>query len=84
MSTADLIHVDDELREREARPQCECRHGPDETRCPREADFRVTVLCADDDCDAAAGVYLLCRECLDVWDRQWVRTGQLRLRVLPL
>ena len=85
MDTADLTHADSELLEgKEGEPACECVHDGDGTLCPAAAEVRVIVVCSDPGCDNAVGVYLLCRECLDVWEEQWVRTGELRLRVLPL
>jgi hypothetical protein len=63
---------------------CECRHRdrPD-GRCGGQAQMRVTVVCAAEGCDCAAGVYLICRECLSVWRRNARRDG-FRMRVRPL
>lgn len=84
METIDTLDLDLAPGRPSDRPPCECVHGDEEERCCDEAEFRVTVLCAAVDCTDAAGVYLLCGECLEVWDQQWVRTGELDIRVRPL
>ena len=66
------------------RSGCECSHSqrPD-GQCDRPVSVRVTVVCAADGCDCAAGVYLLCQECLSVWKKNARRHG-VRLRVKQL
>lgn len=68
----------------DTRPPCECRHGdrPD-ARCGAQATVRVTLVCAEEGCDCAAGVFLLCAKCLSVWRRR-SRGDGTRLRVRPL
>lgn len=69
---------------RDVRPPCECSHGDrPESRCGETATFRVTVECAAEGCDRAAGVYLICATCLSAWKRH-AREDGVRLRVRPL
>lgn len=72
----------------QASPGCECRHrqpdGPD-IGCGDTACFRVSVICAEEGCDCAAAVYLLCAECAHVWQRRSRSDPSApRLRVVPL
>ena len=63
---------------------CECGHADRPSgRCGAPAQVRVTVVCVAEGCDCAAGVYLICRECLSVWRRSARRDG-IRLRVRSL
>ena len=63
---------------------CECSHSDDpDERCGDEAVARVTVVCVAEGCDCAAGVYLLCRECLSARQETARREG-ITLRVTPL
>jgi hypothetical protein len=66
------------------RRPCECAHPDAPTGgCRREAAVRVTLVCTEEGCDSAAGVYLICHPCLLSWKRSARRDG-LRLRVQPL
>lgn len=68
----------------EAPPACECSHSDDPAeRCGEEAIARVTVVCVAEGCDCAAGVYLLCRECLSAWEDD-ARSEGVELRVTRL
>jgi hypothetical protein len=83
MTTTGLTRFDHTLGSTEAVPRCECEHDPGPVQCPDDATFAVTVVCADRACDNATGVYLLCQECLDMWQRG-VAPGAPRLRVRRL
>lgn len=66
------------------RADCQCGHDDRPGgRCGAAAQVRVTVVCVGEGCDCAAGVHLICRECLGVWRRHARRDG-VRLRVRPL
>ena len=62
-------------------PRCECTHRGGTVRSPGEAEYAVTAVCAAEGCDCAAGVYLLCAECLAVWRRRSGEPGWPELRV---
>lgn len=61
-------------------PPCECTHDDGRSRCRQRARHRVTVVCVAPGCDCAAGVYLLCAECLESW-QEHARSDGVRLRV---
>lgn len=63
--------------------RCQCRnHGG---QCRRQATFRVSELCTEDDCRTAVRVHLNCAMCKDGW-LEHVRncSNEHRLRVTPL
>lgn len=68
----------------DVRRPCQCAHADEATGgCRREAAVRVTLVCSEEGCDSAAGVYLICQPCLLSWKKNARRDG-LRLRVEPL
>ncbi len=63
-------------------PRCECHHPE---RCPRQARFRVSELCAADGCGVAVSVHLGCADCKDSWVDHARECGHgHQLRVTPL
>ena len=49
-------------------PRCECRHGDEpDGCCTGSATSRASVLCQVEHCNCAAAVYLVCTECLTIW-----------------
>ena len=63
-------------------PRCECSHPE---RCRRAARFRVSELCAADDCGVAVSVHLACADCKDGWVEHARACGEShQLRVTPL
>jgi hypothetical protein len=83
-SSTDLEQILSALAGGEAQAECECHHPSDPSgRCARPARVRVTVVCAAEGCDGAAGVHLVCHECLAAWSRRARQEG-VRLRINPL
>ena len=58
--------------------RCECEHRA--RPCGSDATHRVVIVCEVEDCEDAAGVYLLCRACMQTWRRE----VPYRLRITPL
>jgi hypothetical protein len=87
-ATPTFVDIDALVRAGEAAPPtCECSHSDDlddpDGKCGDRAVARVTVVCASDECDCAAAVYLLCKHCLSAWKDNARRDG-VRLRVTSL
>ncbi len=62
------------------RCECECQGG-----CRRRATYRVSFLCAIEDCDSAVHVALACTPCKDSWvHRASHDPTSPQLRVTPL
>jgi hypothetical protein len=62
------------------RCECECQGG-----CRRRATYRVSFLCAIEDCDSAVHVALACTPCKDSWLHQASHDPTApKLRVTPL
>lgn len=83
-NSTDLEQVFSALARSEPHAQCECQHPSDPSgRCAGPARVRVTVVCTAEGCDGAAGVHLVCHECLAAWSRR-ARQDGVRLRINPL
>jgi hypothetical protein len=84
MTTANIDRILRDLETGSSSPRCECEHDPGPTKCSAVAVFAVTIVCSEPECDGAAGVRLLCPDCVATWRSRCAEPGAPQLRIRRL